>query len=243
MDDLERYGDYNEVDEPPKKSPMLLVLKIAVAVICAAVIGLLGYRIFLFNSSPKTMEKLYFTETLTAYYNETDGKIGAITQKLRAPYDDEKEGNFFCDNLIVIPGCGELQVCLRFNKSLADTLYENYGFENFDVNNEKQFTFRLWRDGAYALDAGCEVGTLTVAEWEDYSMYRYCKLVFDGIDFEGKDVGEAIEWLRLEVFIDGLNSESTENPKKSEPFMIPVYENNEGYSKFEEYTLSKGERP
>ena len=66
-------------------------------------------------------------------------------------------------------------------------------------------------------------------------MYRYCKLVFDGIDFDGEDVGEAIEWIRLEVFIDGV--------KDGHPFMIPIYENNEGYSKFEEYSLSSKERP
>ena len=235
MDDLERYGDYNEVDEPPTKSPMLLVLKIAVIAIIAVVVGLLGFRIFLFNHRPDSMKTLYFTDTLTAYYNETDGDIGALTQKLRAPYDDEKAGNFFCDNLIVIPGCGELQVSLRFNKSLADTLYEEYGFSNFQVDNTEQFSFRLWRDGVYFGESGYEVGTLTAIEWEDHSMYRYCKLVFDGIDFEGEDVGEAIQWIRLEVFIDGLN--------KAAPFMIPIYENNEEYSKFEEYSLSKKERP
>ena len=27
MDDLERYGDYNEIDEPPTKNPVLTVIK------------------------------------------------------------------------------------------------------------------------------------------------------------------------------------------------------------------------
>ena len=235
MDDLERYGDYNEVDEPPKKSPVLLILKIAAIVVCAAVIGVLGYRIFLFNSSPESMEKLYFTENLTEYYNSTDGKIGAITQKLRAPYDDAEEGNFFGDNLIVIPGCGELQVSVRFNKSFADTLREEYGFADFDPYNEEQFSFRLWRDGTDGDDPGCVIGELTFSKWEDYSMYRYCKLVFDGIDFDGEESGEAIEWIRLEIFIDGVD--------KKEPFMIPIYENHSEFSKFDEYILSKEERP
>lgn len=235
MDDLERYGDYNEVDEPPKKSPVLLVLKIAVIAIIAVVVGLLGFRIFLFNHSPKTMTTLYFTDTLTAYYNETDGNIGALTQSLRAPYDNEKEGNFFCDNLIVIPGCNELQVSIRFNKSLADTLYEKYGLKNFNVNDETKFSFRLWRDGTQGVDYGCEVGTLTVSEWESYSMYRYCKLVFDDVAFDGEGYGEEIEWIRLEVFIEGVDEKNH--------FWIPVYENHSDYSKFTEYTLSRGERP
>lgn len=235
MDDLERYGDYNEIDEPPTKNPVLTVIKFAALAIIAAVVGLVGYRIFVFNHRPASMTKLYFTETLTEYYNVTDGEIGAITQRLRSPYDDKDEGNFFCDDLIVIPGCGELQVSVRFNKSLADTLRDKYGFANFDVNGEEQFSFRLWRDGTDVGDEGYEVGTLTYSEWEDYSMYRYCKLVFDGVDFEGEGASEAVEWLRLEVFIEGL--------EKEEPFMIPVYENNESYSKFSDYVLSNKERP
>ena len=38
MDDLERYGDYNEIDEPPKKNTLLTVLKFAVLAIIAAVV-------------------------------------------------------------------------------------------------------------------------------------------------------------------------------------------------------------
>ena len=101
MDDLERYGDYNEIDEPPTKNPVLTVIKFAALAIIVAVVGLLGFRIFLFNHRPDTMKSIYFTETLTEYYNSTDGNIGALTQKLRSPYDDKDEGNFFCDNLIV----------------------------------------------------------------------------------------------------------------------------------------------
>ena len=41
------------------------------------------------------MKKIYFNNTLTSFYNERGGEIGALTQGLRAPYDDEKKGNFF----------------------------------------------------------------------------------------------------------------------------------------------------
>ena len=235
MDDFERYGDYNEIDEPPKKSSVLLIIKIAVIAICALVVGFLIFRLFIFNHSPKTMRELYFTETLTEYYKETNGKIGAMTQKLRTPYDDAEDGNFFCDNLIVIPGCGEVQVSLKFNKSLGDTLKEKYGISDFDPNNEAQFSFRLWRDGEDADDPGCEVGTLTACIWENYTMYRHCKLVFDGVSFDGDESRGAAEWIRLEVFIDGM--------EKDEPFMILIYENNSSFSKFDSYKPSKGERP
>lgn len=235
MDDLERYGDYNEVDEPPTKSPVLTIIKITAAVIALAVVGLLGFRLFLFNYVPSDVRGLYFTENLTEYYNKTGGNIGALSQKLRAAYDDPELGNFFCDNMIVIPGCGEIQMSLRYNASVGNNFLEEYGFDGFDPDNSEQFSFRLWRDGKSEGDEGCEIGTLTVSEWSSYSMYRYFKLVFDGIDFEGTTAEDKIEWIRLEIFVDGVD--------KDEPFMIPVYENNERYSKFDEYILSKGERP
>ena len=61
-------------------------------------------------------------------------------------------------------------------------------------------------------------------------MYRYYKLVFDGIDFgEDKD---KIEWIRLEIFVKGQDGQA--------PFaMIPIYENNDGYSSFKELELSE----
>ena len=64
MDDLERYGDYNEIDEPPKKSGVLTVIKITAAVIIFSIIGLLAFRLFLFNHAPNEAKNLYFTENL-----------------------------------------------------------------------------------------------------------------------------------------------------------------------------------
>lgn len=229
MDDLERYGDYNEVDEAPSGSKVALVIKIVCAVLIISVVLVLGFRVFTFNHTPKAMSELYFTPTLAEYYIANSGNIKAKTQELRAPYDNNNEGNFFCGNLIVIEGCGELQVSLRYNVSLGKTLIEKYGLTDFDAENTEQFRFRLWRDGVSELDAGEEIGTLAYTGWESYSMYRYCKLVFDDIDFSD------VEWIRLEVFVDGV--------KNSEPFMIPIYENNGSYSRFSDYKLSKGERP
>ena len=233
MDDFERYGDYNEVDEPPSSGKALLIIKIVAAVICVAVIAIIGLRLFTFNYYPKSMRTLVFTPALTEHYNATGGDIGALTQNLRAPYDDAKLGNFFASNLVVIKDIGELQITLRYNTSLKDTLATEYKLPDFDVNGKEAFTFRLWRDSTEGNEDGFEVGTLTVADFDSYAMYRYFRLVFDGIDFS-KDEGEdKIEWLRLEIFIDGIK----------EPFMIPVYENNSDHSLFAEYELSGGERP
>ena len=237
MSDYELYGDYNEIDEPPTKSKSSLIIKIIALVICFSVIGLLGFRLIIFGYYPQSMKTLYFTPTLTAYYNENDGEIEAFTQSLRAPYDDADKGNFFCDNLIVIPEIDQVQVSLRYNVSLADTLKEKYGVD-FDVDDTSVFKFSLRRSGgdenATGADAGVAVEcTLAAVEWDSFMMYRYCKLVFDGVDLgEGSD---KVEWLRLDVTIDGV--------ERDEPFMICIYENNDAYSKTKDYVPSAKEKP
>lgn len=228
MDDFERYGDYNEIEEdnPPRKNILGIIFKIVAAVIIVAVIGVVGARLFTFNYYPDSMKRLYFDDKLTAYYLHTGGDIGAITQKMRAPYDDADLGNFFCDNLIVIPELGQLQVSVRYNESLATSFDENYGIKDFDIEDSSQFSFRLWRDG----EGEARIGELDASYWDSFMMYRYCKLVFNGVDFSKE---ADVKWIRLEILVDGID----------EPFMVAIYENNDSYSAFTDYELSKGEEP
>ena len=58
-------------------------------------------------------------------------------------------------------------------------------------------------------------------------MYRYKKLVFDGVELSDTGDGKYPEWIRLEIFINGQSQDK--------PFaMVPVYENNEVYNIFED---------
>ena len=242
MDDMERYGDYNEIDEAPTKSPVMLVLKILIGAVCFLVIGFLIFRIAFFNYYPDRMSDLYFNDTLTAFYDEREGDIGAVTQKLRFSYDDAEEGNFFADNLIVIREAGQLQISVRYNKALIKSIEEEYGITVTDP--EALFSFTLARDprenpDESDSDASVEViaekvGELTVNESQDLLFYTYHKLVFDGIDF-GSDSEPEIEWLRVEININGVETDG--------PYMILVYENNSAYSEFTDYKPSGKEVP
>ena len=234
MEDMERYSDYNEYedDEPRKKSPVGLLLKILIAAVCISVAGILAFRIIIFNNYPDSMKNIYFNDKLTAYYNEKGGNIGALTQNLRAEYDDPDEGNFFCDNLIVIPGINQLQVSARYNVSLMQSIKEKYGVE-LDADADNLFTFKLSvlplsRDDGTAH----ATGKLTVAETDKMMMYRYYKLVFDDVDFELE--GEDEVWIRLEIYINGVEMEK--------PYMVLIYEDTKT-SVFEEYELSQEEKP
>ena len=245
MDDMERYGDYNEIDEPPRgRSTVGTVLKVAIAALCLLVVGLMAFRIVLFNYYPTEMKNLYFNDTLTDYYNLTEGNIGAKTQEIRFPYDHADRGRFFSDHLIVIDEIGQLQITLRYNKSLITDLENEYGVD-LDENGEI-FTFVLARDPREnpsedelekdeVQNVIAEtVGTLTVNKTASFALYNYHKLVFDGIDF-GSESEPAVEWLRVEVYVNGIELD--------EPIMLLVYENNSAFSEFIDYTPSKKETP
>ena len=235
--DMERYGDYTEYEDdiPKSKSKFLFVMKILVALVCFSVVGILAYRLIVFNYYPDSVKDIYFTENLTSYYEKTDGDIQAKTQDLRFPYDDPEVANFFCDNLIVIEGAGELQLSVRYNLSLLENLEEKCGLADLDPDDADIFSFRLVGscfDGSAGdfkevviADSPSYIGT------DSYMMYRYYKLAFDSIDFENPPV-----WIRIEIFVEGQTD--------GEPFaMIPIYENNETYAVFDDYDLGRKERP
>ena len=234
MEDMERYGDYNEIDEAPSKNPVTTVLKFVLAAVCFLVIGFLAFRIIIFNYYPREIKNLYFNDTLTAYYNSTGGDMEVLTQELRAPYDDEDDGNFFCDNLFVITGAGQLQVSLRYNDAIEASFLEKYGVD-ISESGFDAFTFRLVRNPLTEEGEPVVLAENPEIIRDSLIMYRYAKLVFDGVEF-GLDEGEnKAEWIRLEIELVGA--------KKPTVFMIPVYENNSDYSSFDEYKLSAKERP
>ena len=227
MSDFERYGDYNEVSESPGKSPVLLAIKITALVLAFSVVAVILFRVCTFNYYPKDMKSVYYNDTLIAYCEANGGSASARTQKLRAPYDDPDLGNFFADHLFVIEELGQLQVTVRYNASVADTIFKNYGVE-FDPDDTSRLRFRLTRSGGDENAVGAAAGepiecTLSYSESDKFLMYRYVKLVFDGVDFDGA------QWIRLDIYIDGV--------ELKEPFMIAIYENSEGYAQFADYQL------
>ena len=244
MSDFERYGDYNEVDEPPKKSKVGIALKLFITILCFSVVGFLIFRVFTFNYYPKEAKNIYFTDELTSLYNERGGDIGALTQGLlnsrNFGYDDANEGNFFCKHFIYIPETEELQITLKYNTSLAKNIKDKYGAD-IDPNNLDSFDFRLVATRASdpeVEDNSVEVGspmdaTLVAKEYSSFLMYRYVKLVFDGVRL---DVGteDEINWIRLEVLLNGIEIE--------QPYTILIYWNIDEYP-LVPYELSKKEKP
>ncbi len=232
MSDYERYGDYNEIEEdaPRGKSPVYLILKIVTAVVCFAVVGLLVFRLVAFNVYPSQVRELYFNDTLTAHYNADKAGFAVKTQKLRYEYDDEDLGNFFCDHLYVIEGAGQLQITVRYNVSTVERIEAERGIE-LDDKSASLFTFRL------VDNHGNVQGELVDSVFASQMMYRYVKLVFDGVNFTPDSEGKYPEWIRLETFLAG------DDTAVAEPYMNPIYENHKDYAEFVPYEPKKGELP
>lgn len=205
MSDYELYGDYNEVDEPPKKSGVGFAIKTVAIILCFTVVAFIGFRLFTFNYYPEDVTRLYYNDILTDYYKQTDGDIGAKTQKNTA-YNDAKEGDFFASNWIIITGVKQLQVTIRYNNALPDKL--GVDFDESDIH----FTVRSSGGDESATGAAAGVDAdvdISVCRWDSFMMYRYAKIVIDGVDFED------VDWLRLDISIDGV--------KRDEPFMLTLY--------------------
>lgn len=233
MSDYERYGDYNDIEEdlPKSKNPIIIALKIMIFVICVGVIGIIAFRMIAFNSYPASVRDVYFNEKLTGYYNEKDGDIEIKTQKLRAPYDDEDEGNFFCKHLYVIDDIDQLQITVRYNTSTVEKIANELGID-IDGNSSDLFSYRLY--ASYGEDTGRVVGELTAEEFDKKLMYRYKKLVFDNVDFSLDSIGSPY-WIRLEIVVKGQDGDKV--------YMVPIFENNDKYSTFKDYKLSGKEKP
>lgn len=233
MEDIERYGDYNEIDEAPggNKNPVATLLKALVIFLCVLVVGVIMFRVILFSYYPTAMKTLYFNDTLTEFYNTQGGEIDAKTQTMRAPYDDPDFASFMADNLIVIKGAGQLQLSVRYNSSIFDTVEQKYGVR-LDENAEDLFTFTLER---VPFDENAEaytVGHLDYVKTDSKLMYTYYKLVFDGVDFLEESESD---WIRLKITINSIPS--------AEPYYILVYECTEQYSQLADYDLSGKEKP
>lgn len=245
MEDFERYGDYDEVDDEPgeKRGIVGLIIKILIGIVCLSVVGVVGFRIFIFNSYPDSVSGVIYSDALRDYYDDCGGNMNAYTQPPDIMYDDPAEGNFFFDKLVYIPDANHIQFSIRYNTSLMTSIKEKYGVVlNPDADPMELFDFKLVKtrsdyippeDGTVEVVPVETVATPSASATDESFMYRYIRLAFDGVDF-GLDDGEApVSWLRLDITVkaaEGVNR----------TFSLPVYNYN---LEAVEYSLSASEVP
>lgn len=239
MEDMERYGDYNDPEEeavPHKRNVLFIFVKWLLVLVIALVVGLLGYRLFLFEHYPKDVKQFILTEQYLAL--REDGTAPSVkTQQLRFPYDDNDLdtrnsndlGTFFANFLYICEESGELQITLRINDAGFSDIAARFDMKDADAKTVAEgLSFRLTDN------YGRVYSTLSMVHTTEFAMYHYYKLCFSGIDFtEPSDGLGSPEWIRIEVLFFGED--------KPYSYML-IYENNEDYSSFRDYAFT-GKEP
>ena len=173
------------------RKAMALCLAVCLTVMFAAVF----FRIYIAEHYPKDTVRMVFTPALTEYYHENEGAITAETQNIRFPYDSADDGNFFASGLIVVKDAGNLQVTVRYNESSLSKVAAFYKLAQTPTPEDGLFRYTLTasyktenKDGDY------RTYTSSYLSEDAAYMYRYGKLVFDGVEFE-----DAV-WMRIDIY-------------------------------------------
>ena len=170
---------------------MTVGLALCLAVLFIAVI----FRIRISQHYPEDTVRMVFTPALTEHYRKDPAGFRAETQHIRFPYDSAEDGNFFADALIVVREAGNLQVTLRYNESTLPKVAAHYKLPATPAAKDGLFRYTL--TASYNEDESGEdyrtYESAYLAEDSAY-MYRYAKLAFDGVDFEGA------AWMRVDIY-------------------------------------------
>ena len=170
-------------------------MAICLALCLCFVFGAIIFRIYIADHYPKDTVRMVFTEPLTEYYTSKNGEITAETQNIRFPYDSAEDGNFFASGLIVVRDAGNLQVTVRYNESTLPKVAAFYGLTETPAPADGLFRYTLTASYHTESEEG-DYRTYDMSYLSEDSayMYRYGKLVFDGVDFE-----DAV-WMRVDIY-------------------------------------------
>ena len=171
------------------------MMALCLALCLFTVFGAMLFRIYIAEHYPDETVKMVFSPSLMEYYYENAEDFSPKTQEIRFPYDSAEEGNFFAAGLIVVPEAGNLQVTVRYNESCLSRVAAFYKLPTTPESGEGLFRYTL--TASYnTVEEGEDFRTYEASMLIEDSafMYRYGKLVFDGVDFEGA------AWMRVDIY-------------------------------------------
>ncbi len=220
-----------------------ITLKVVIYFFIFAVIALLFARIAIAEYYPDETKRFVYTEKMRESTAPDIDKLDVYTQKLMAPYDDPKNGNFFADYMLCAPDIGVIQATVRYNRSALMRVAKFYGMTELSGDPLKLFDFSLL--------VSYETEDMTVGKYErytlssdecftdDFLMYDYARIVFEDVDFDG-----AI-WMRVDIFLKGQEAGYPDDKRFGSIVLYEAYEVHDGQKilyKLEPYTLSEKEK-
>ena len=224
-----------------------ITLKSVIMFFVFAFIALFLVRIIFADFYPKEMSSYVPSFDVKNKYSTRVDNLTVFTQEPLAPYDDAKEGNFFAKSVFVVPEEGEMQVCIRYNRSALENVAAFYKVAPETLEGDPLSVFDFVLHVKYDTEDGTSREMHYSLSYEDcftdeFFVYRYVKLYFNGIDLT-----DAI-WARVDIILKGNDLALTCNEHK---FCIAIYEAYEFYDTDKEikveyplvpYSLSEEEK-
>lgn len=217
MEDLERYGDYNDTDDGSdgyggKRHTVLgKLIKLFVGLFLFSICALILVRMLLSGYYPREMKHFYMTESLRLYAETAE--LDPERASIGIPYDDNKDASFVADNLFVEKNAEALQLSVRMTTRTFELLAERLGLsEPVSYNGVSSSLFAFELEDNY--------GNRYAPSYTDddsYLWYHATKLCFDGVALSDE---LDLAWIRLNVYYVG----DGEPAPDAEPYAsIPVY--------------------
>ena len=217
MADLERYSDYNDVEEDDegyggkRRSVLGKLIKIFVCLFLLSVCGLILVRMLLSGYYPKEMKRFYLTDSLLQYAESAE--LDPEKVSIGVPYDDNKDASFVAANLLIERKAGAVQLSVRMTSRTFEILAERLGVPN-------GISYNGVSSSLFAFELEDNLGNRYAASYTDddsYLWYHATKLCFDGVDLSDE---LDLAWIRLNVYYIGDGEPAAD----AEPYAsIPVY--------------------
>lgn len=172
------------------------LLKAIIYSMIAAMCGFLVWRVFFSTIPPRSMTRLSVNETLAEAYGTYGDSLEMFRQKqTNITRADRNYGYFTIVDYVIIPDAKQVQVLLRYNKSMAQHVYEDFGLEQIPDIKSQLFDLTIVRtddltpvdltdneDSDYLSETRYKASSSAI---DTTLLYVYCRVVFENVEADG----------------------------------------------------------
>lgn len=168
------------------------LIKTLLYLFIALLVAFIIWRVYFSTIPPKGITRLSVNNALTNAYEKSGDDLKMFSQKQIDTIEiNERNGSFTIVDYVIIPEAGQVQVLLRYNKSMAKHLYNDFGLETIPDSTSDLFDFSLVK--TIDMTPGDDTDnndaeflekvryTSSAVTSDTTSIYNYCRVVFDDV--------------------------------------------------------------